>query len=244
MFPFASNENVSLAVRMLMVGRPKRFASAGVRKDELRPRDTAVTESSACPVNFEDADAFSVMVFPVLRFVYECLNEPVKIKVMDPSAAFRTLMNSLSTGVVTRTLNPQNDAGKVVAGGAGKTSHLCPRPASAGEAVTTPPNMPSIAPSATTTRIRLMAFSFLTWLLRVSHLAAARRSAVTHHCCQALAHGRDPCPGGPAGPSHSESMSRSRGMPSRSLAWITAARDEPWNRHKTRSSAANRSEPR
>jgi DNA-binding CsgD family transcriptional regulator len=141
-----------------MVGRPNRFASAGVRKDELRPRDTAVTEPSACVVNVPDADAFSVMAFPVLRFVYECLNEPVTRKIMDPSEALSTLMNSLLTGVVTRTLNPQNAAGRVIAGGAGKTSHLGPRPARAGEAVTTPANMPSIAPSATTTRIRLMAF--------------------------------------------------------------------------------------
>src|SRR5215471_10237093 len=49
---------------------------------------------------------------------------------------------------------------------------------------------------------------------------------------------------GRRGPSQAESMSRSLGMPSRSLAWMTAARDGPWNRHRTRSSAANSSEPR
>src|SRR5215831_18256356 len=49
---------------------------------------------------------------------------------------------------------------------------------------------------------------------------------------------------GRSGPSQAESMSRSRGMPSRSLAWMTAAREGPWNRHRTRSSAANSSEPR
>src|SRR5205807_8974200 len=38
----------------------------------------------------------------------------------------------------------------------GTTSHLCPR-ARAGEAVTTPPNMPTRAPSATITPIRLTA---------------------------------------------------------------------------------------
>src|SRR5690348_2511983 len=135
MAPLESSENVCLPARTLTVGSPNRFASAGERNDGLRPRDATVTEPSACVVNLADADAFSVMAFPVLRFVYECLNEPVKRKVMDPSAALRILMNSLSTGVVTRTLNPQSAAGRVIAGGAGKTSHLGPRPARAGEAV-------------------------------------------------------------------------------------------------------------
>src|SRR5215471_2269298 len=49
---------------------------------------------------------------------------------------------------------------------------------------------------------------------------------------------------GRPGPSQAESMSRSQGMPSRSLAWMTAAREGPWNRHRARSSAANNSEPR
>src|SRR5215471_4204698 len=44
--------------------------------------------------------------------------------------------------------------------------------------------------------------------------------------------------------SQAERMSRSLGMPSPSLAWMTAARDGPWNRHRTRSSSANSSEPR
>src|SRR5215468_4153502 len=46
------------------------------------------------------------------------------------------------------------------------------------------------------------------------------------------------------GPNQAKSMSRSQGMPSRSLARMTAARDGPWNRHSTRSSPANSSEPR
>src|SRR6516225_9774632 len=34
------------------------------------------------------------------------------------------------------------------------------------------------------------------------------------------------------------------GIPSWSLAWMTAAREGPWNRHRTRSSAVNGREPR
>src|SRR5499433_2083863 len=49
---------------------------------------------------------------------------------------------------------------------------------------------------------------------------------------------------GRPGPSQAASMSRSRGMPSRSLARMTAARDGPWSRHSTRSSTANSNEPR
>src|SRR5215470_1789834 len=88
------------------------------------------------------------MVFPVCRFVYEAVTAPVKRKVMDPSAVLRTLVNSLLTGTATRSLNPQNDAGRVKGGNGPGGCHLGPRPARTGEAVTTPP---SSAPSATIT---------------------------------------------------------------------------------------------
>src|SRR5215471_18779834 len=84
MCPSRSNETISFPVSTLRMGRPNRFASAGVSKDELRPRDTAVTESSACPVNLADADTFSVMTFPALRFLYECRYEPVVQKGHGP----------------------------------------------------------------------------------------------------------------------------------------------------------------
>src|SRR5262249_6662284 len=82
------------------------------------------------------------------RFVYEAVTAPVKRKVMDPSAVLRTLVNSLLTGTATRSLNPQNDAGRVKGGNGPGGCHLGPRPARAGEAVTTPPSTPSSAPSA------------------------------------------------------------------------------------------------
>jgi hypothetical protein len=77
----------------------------------------------------------------------------VNRNVVDPSAVLRILVYSLLTTVVTRTLNPQNDAGRVN-GAAGPNCHLCPRPARAGEAVTTPPSKHSSAPSATITPSR------------------------------------------------------------------------------------------
>ena len=67
-------------------------------------------------VAFPGPDMFSVMAFPVYRFVNEALMAPVKRKVMDPSAVLRILVYSLLTTVTTRTLNPQNDAGTVKGG--------------------------------------------------------------------------------------------------------------------------------
>src|SRR5215469_9904989 len=127
---------------MPTVGSPNRFAAAGGLKIGLRPRAATAMEPSAFVVILADADAFSVTAFPVLRFVYDCLNLPVNSSVMDPSAVLRILI-------------PQNVAGTVKAGDE-KTCHLGPRPASAGEAVSTPASMPSIAPSATITLSRLM----------------------------------------------------------------------------------------
>src|SRR5215469_5004211 len=140
---------------MPMVGNPNRFAAAGGLKIGLRPRAATVKEPSAFVVILADADAFSVTALPVLRFVYDCLNLPVNSWVMDPSAVLRILMNCLLSAGLTRTLNPQNPAGRVKVGDE-KTCHLGPRPARAGEAVSTPANMPSSALSATITPARLM----------------------------------------------------------------------------------------
>src|SRR5262249_37246475 len=97
----------------------------------------------------------TVMLFPVCRFVYEAVTAPVNRNVLDPSAVLRTLVYSLLTGKATRSLNPQNDAGRVKGGPPGGC-RWGPRPARAGEAVTAPPNRPSSAPSATITPSRLM----------------------------------------------------------------------------------------
>src|SRR5262249_26549468 len=91
-------------------------------------------------------DMFSVMVFPVCKFVNEAPKAPAKRKVMDPSAVLRILVYSLLTPGVTRTSNPQNDADRVK-GVAGPNCHPSPR-ARAGEAVTTPPGAPRAAPSS------------------------------------------------------------------------------------------------
>src|SRR5215471_15300580 len=144
MVPSAAKDAVSLPVGTLTVGRPNRFASAGLSSIAGWPVPFTVTEPSACVVILKAVDAFTVMAFPVLRFVNAILREPVISVVLDPSAVLRTLMDSLSTAGVTRILNPQNFAGRVK-GPDSTISHLGPRPARAGEAISTPPSMPSIA---------------------------------------------------------------------------------------------------
>src|SRR5215470_16876943 len=119
-------ENASLPAVTLTVGSPNRFASAGERmKGPFRPVCTSVIEPSACMVAFPGPFIFSVMVFPVCRFANETVTAPVKRNVLDPSAVLRILVYSLLTTVVTRILNPQNDAGRVK-GFAGPVCHLCP----------------------------------------------------------------------------------------------------------------------
>src|SRR5262249_18117376 len=139
----------------LTVGSPNRLASAGARKTPTCPRSAKTMEPSEPTVTFPGPDKFSVMVLPVLTFVNEAELNPVTRKVIEPSEALRTLTNSLFTTGATRTLNPQNDAGKVK-GSAAVNCHFGPR-AKAGAAVTTPPKMPSSAPSATIIPNRLMA---------------------------------------------------------------------------------------
>src|SRR5215470_10218309 len=155
----AETEKASLPAVTLTEGSPNRVASAGDKmKGPFRPVCTSVMEPSAWMVAFPGPFSGTVMVFPVCRFVYEAVTAPVKRNVVDPSAVLRTLVYSLLTGNVTRSLNPQNDAGRVKGGPPGGC-HLGPRPARAGEAVTTPPSMPSSAPSATITPNRLMAIT-------------------------------------------------------------------------------------
>src|SRR5579859_6117217 len=157
MVPSAATDSVSLPTVTLTVGSPNRCASAGVRKIPLCPPAVTVREPSGNTVGFDGPDEFSVMVFPVARLVNENLTEPVLRKVVDPSEVLRILKNDLSTGKLTRILNPQNAADSVK-GFAAANCHFGPR-ASAGPAVTTPPNMPSSALSATTTPSRLMAIT-------------------------------------------------------------------------------------
>src|SRR5215831_7276357 len=154
MTPFAEIENVSLPAVTLTAGSPNRAALVRVRmKGPFRPVCTSVKEPSGWPKNFPGPFSGTVMVFPVCRFLYETVTAPVKRKVMDPSAVLRILVYSLLTTVVTRSWNPQYDAGRVK-GKEGPIVHLGPRPARAGEAVTTPPSMHSSAPSATMTPSR------------------------------------------------------------------------------------------
>src|SRR5215469_5538410 len=129
MTPFAAIENVTLPTVTLTAGSPNRFASGGnTMKGPFRPVCTSVKEPSGWPKNFPGPFSGTVMVFPVCRFVYETVTAPVKRNVVDPSAVLRTLVYSLLTGKATRTLNPQNDAGRVKGGPPGGC-HLGPRPA-------------------------------------------------------------------------------------------------------------------
>src|SRR5215469_1541233 len=106
MFPSGSIEYVSAPARTATVGRSNRCASSGEKMTGVRPLVATMPEPSALVVSLADADAFSVMVFPVLRFVYECANEPVMRKTMDPSGVLRIFANSLLMDVI-RTGNPQ-----------------------------------------------------------------------------------------------------------------------------------------
>src|SRR5262249_38115544 len=105
-------------------------------------------------VTFSGPERLTAMVFPVRRFVFDTVDAPVIRVVMDPFVAWRILLYSLFTGKLTLILNPQKLEGRVK-GAAGANCHLGPR-ARTGAAVTTPPNRPSSAPSATITPSRLM----------------------------------------------------------------------------------------
>src|SRR5437588_3324947 len=137
------------------MGSPNCLAWAGVRANRVSPLNANTDEPSAKVVNLDGPEMFTVIVFPVPWFVSEAVKAPVVRVITDPSEALSSLLYSLLTGRLTPMSNPQNVAGRVK-GSAGTTSHLGPR-ARAGEAVTTPPNMPTRAPSATITPIRLTA---------------------------------------------------------------------------------------
>src|SRR5215470_3274608 len=113
-----------------------------------------MTEPSGRNVIFPGPEMFAVMDFPVLRFVFVKVKLPVTRRVIDPSATLRTLKYSLSTGKVTPIWNPHKSPG-TVKGCPALNCHLGPRPAKAGAAVTTPPNIPSSVPSATIAPSRL-----------------------------------------------------------------------------------------
>src|SRR5262249_47378003 len=167
--PLAPTDSVRAPAVTLTPGSPNRFWSAGARKIPLCPLPYRVMEPSGGWITFAGPDTFSVMAFPVPGFVNVILREPVTRVVMDPSEALSTFSYSLAAGSVTRILNPQNNAGRVK-GFSSWNSHLGPRPARAGEAVSSPPSMPSSAPSATITPSRLMTIT--------PHSAATERGLV------------------------------------------------------------------
>src|SRR5215475_1164160 len=157
MLPSAATEVVLLPSSTPTEGSPKRAALAGPMRASLRPFSIVVKEPSGNPIVLPGPDTFSVMVFPFSRFVNESITDPVNRPIRVPSEALSIFSNSLLTGKVTRISNPQYAAGRVT-GDLGWNCHLGPR-ASAGDAVTTPPDKPSSAPSATITPSRLMAIT-------------------------------------------------------------------------------------
>src|SRR5215831_8385574 len=119
----------------LTVGMPNRFASAGVKNSPVWPVTSLAIEPSAYMVAFPGPDTFSVMAFPVLKFVNEIFKEPLSRTVKDPSADLSSLAYSLLTRKTTRTLKPQEDLSRVN-GLACNNPHLG-RAARAGDAVST-----------------------------------------------------------------------------------------------------------
>src|SRR6476659_4644302 len=109
MLPSGAIETVRAPAVTPKVGNPKRAASAGVRAIGLSPVAVVVMEPSGRTVVCEGPDMFSVMVFPVSRFVDEAIKEPVTSVVMNPFEAVSILANSRSTGKVTWISNPQNN---------------------------------------------------------------------------------------------------------------------------------------
>src|SRR5215472_3509518 len=141
-----------------MPGSPVSRCSAGERSAGPRPVDRKLEEPSALTVTFAGPEVFTVTLFPLAGFEKVIFAAPVNRKSEDPSVALSSLTNTLSTSCLAWTRNPQFVLSKP-----GKKSRNChppPRPpARAGEAVTTPPNMLSSAPSVTITANRLMAIT-------------------------------------------------------------------------------------
>src|SRR5215468_3677913 len=139
-------------------GRQPEARRLGWREDgEVWSFRSSMTEPSGFTVIFAGPDPFKVMVFPVSRFVNETVSVPVTRKVVDPSEVWSIVTNSLSATAAAPTSNPQYVAGRVK-GAAGKTCQFGPR-ARAGDAVISPPAMPSSAPSTAITPSRLMAIT-------------------------------------------------------------------------------------
>src|SRR6516164_3858686 len=155
--PSGASDSVSAPAVTLTVGSPKRAASAGVRMAKFGPFRSSMTDPSGFTVIFAGPDPFKVTVFPVSRFVNEPVSWPVTRKVVDPSEVWSIVTNSLSATAAAPTSNPQYVAGRVK-GDAGKACQFGPR-ARAGDAVISPPAMPSSAQSTAITPSRLMAIT-------------------------------------------------------------------------------------
>src|SRR5262249_60702030 len=104
-FPFASNDIVCAPAVTPTGGTPNRCASAGERTTPACPLLLRVKDPSGNIVSVSGPEMFEVTVFPVLRFVADTVNEPVKS--MVPSAALRILPYALLTGKLSPIANPQ-----------------------------------------------------------------------------------------------------------------------------------------
>src|SRR5262245_60717441 len=153
---FASTVPVTGPAVANMPGSPVSCCSAGERSAGPRPVDRKLEEPSALKVTFAGPEVFTVTLLPFAGFEKVIFAAPVNRKIEDPSVVLSSLTNTLSTSCVAWTRNPQFVLSKP--GKKSRNCHPSPLPpARAGEAVTTPPNMLSSAPSATITPIRLMA---------------------------------------------------------------------------------------
>src|SRR5690242_5853366 len=108
-----ASDIVSAPEVTLTVGSPNRFASAGARMGASCPLPATVSEPSGYAISRPGPEMFSVIAFPVCRFVYEAVREPVMSVVTDPSELLRTLPYSRLTGKDTPIGNPQKSAGRV-----------------------------------------------------------------------------------------------------------------------------------
>ena len=144
--PSAATEDVCAPAVTLTVGSPNRAASAGARKSGFRPLAATVTEPSGKVVNVPGPDVFSVMLFPVVRFVNEEVKEPVTSSIVEPSGVLRSLPY-----LVGREGHPDREPAERRVQGERRCGHNLPfrAPAQGRGGCQHPSGMPSSAPSAT-----------------------------------------------------------------------------------------------
>ena len=122
------------------------------------PFPTKVNEPSGKSISFAGPDVFAAMVFPLAGFVSEILRHASEQRDRGPIRGIERLEECFTP---VRSLDLEPAELGVHDKGRGLVKELppwAPR-ASAGDAVTTPPNMPSSAPSATITPTRLTAIT-------------------------------------------------------------------------------------